>query len=442
MQEAGMVPSTSWEAELERWVGAFLERIGRAERKRWAPLYLKGLLLPGQRKSIEPLAERVCPGDVQQLHHFISASPWPTEPLQEVLLEKADRLVGGREAVLLIDDTALVRQGTHSVGVARQYCGELGKRANCQSLVTLTLARGEVPVPIWMRLFLPESWAGDTERCQKAGIPEAERLHRPKWEIAIQGLNEARAAGVRFGCVGADAEYGKVPEFRRALSERALLFAVGILPQQRVYPADVVMHPPVRKRPGARPPVHPTPSVESVQAQAMIASLGEGAFQEVSWRRGTKGPLKARFARVRVRMAEGPPIGSGRKRPAEEALWLVCEWRATGEKKYYLCNHAPDTPLKTLVRAIKARWSCEQAHEQMKNDLGLDHLECRGWQALQHHMILVMVAMAFLQHLRIGGKKEGEKSSGTSPLALAAADPQSAGRTASAGLAPALSAMS
>ncbi len=151
-----MVPSASWEAELERWSAPFLERIGRAERRKWAPLYLKGLLLLGERKSIEPLSERVCPGEVQQLHHFLSTSPWPTQPLQEVLFEKADRLVGGGEAVLLIDDTALVKQGTHSVGVARQYCGELGKRANCQSLVTLTLARGEVPVPIWMRLFLPE----------------------------------------------------------------------------------------------------------------------------------------------------------------------------------------------------------------------------------------------------------------------------------------------
>ncbi|MGI9181836.1 MAG: transposase [Longimicrobiaceae bacterium] len=147
--------------------------------------------------------------------------------------------------------------------MARQYCGELGKRANCQSLVTLTLARGEVPVPIWMRLFLPESWASDAARCQAAGIAEAERVHRPKWEIAIGGLDEALAAGVRFALIGADAEYGKAPEFRRQLEQRDLLYAVGILPQQRVYPAGVVMHPPVRKRPGVRPPKHPTPSVEA-----------------------------------------------------------------------------------------------------------------------------------------------------------------------------------
>lgn len=437
-----MVLSTMWEAELERWLAPFVERLGRVERRRWAPLYLKGLLLPGERKSLEPLAERVCPGDVQQLHHFISTSPWATEPLQEVLFEKADRLVGGREAVLLIDDTALVKQGTHSVGVARQYCGELGKKANCQSLVTLTLARGEVPLPIWMRLFLPERWAEDAERCQQAGIPEAERLHRPKWEIALEGIDAAHAAGVRFGCVGADAEYGKAPEFRRHLEQRALLYAVGILPQQRVYPADVVLLPPVRKRPGVRPPVHPTPSVESVQAQAMIASMGDDAFEEVSWRRGTKGPLRARFAAVRIRMAEGTSIGSGRRAPAEEELWLVCEWRRTGEKKYYLCNHPPDVPLKLLARAIKARWSCEQAHEQMKNDLGLDHLECRGWHALQHHTMLVRMAMSFLQHLRIGGKKKGASPRGTPPVSLTAPDPKSPGRAAPAHPAPAMSEVS
>jgi SRSO17 transposase len=435
-----MVPNASWEAELERWSAPFLERIGRAERRKWAPLYLKGLLLPGERKSIEPLAERVCPGDVQQLHHFISTSPWPTAPLQEVLFEKADRPVGGRETVLLFDDTALIKQGKHSVGVARQYCGELGKRANCQSLVTLTLARGEVPVPIWIRLFLPENWTEDAERCDAAGILDAERVHRPKWEIAMEGVDAALAAGVRFALVGADAEYGKAPGFRRQLEERGLLYAVGILPQQRVYPADVVLHPPVRKRPGVRPPTHPTPSVESVQAQAMIDSLGEDAFRTVMWRRGTKGPMRGRFAAVRIRMAEGAPIGSGRKRPAEEEVWLVCEWRTPREKKYYLCNHPPGMPLRTLVRAIKARWSCEQAHEQMKNDLGLDHLECRGWHALQHHTMLVMMAMVFLQHLRIGGKKEGQKPDRTSALSFAARDPKSSRRAAPSGSSPAVSA--
>ena len=157
-----------WEAELERWLGPFLARLRRKEQRRWAPFYLKGLILPGERKSIEPMAARVAPGDLQQLHHFVSTSPWSTEPLEDELVHAADRLVGGPEAVLVVDDTALVKRGRRSVGVKRQYCGQLGKRANCQSLVSLTLARAEVPVGVGLRLFLPEDWAADAARLTAA----------------------------------------------------------------------------------------------------------------------------------------------------------------------------------------------------------------------------------------------------------------------------------
>src|SRR4051812_13280862 len=162
-----------WEAELGRWLGPFLARLGRKEQRRWAPFYVKGLILPGERKSVEPMAARVAPGDLQQLHHFVSTSPWATAPLEDELVKAADRLVGGPEAVLVIDDTALVKQGRHSVGVKRQYCGQLGKKANCQSLVSLTLARAEVPVGVGLRLFLPEDRGGDAGRRAAAGVPEA-----------------------------------------------------------------------------------------------------------------------------------------------------------------------------------------------------------------------------------------------------------------------------
>src|SRR3954466_471248 len=153
-----------WEAELGRWLGPFLARLGRKEQRRWAPFYLKGLILPGERKSIEPMAARVAPGDLQQLHHFVSTSPWATAPLEDELVHAADRLVGGPDAVLVVDDTALVKQGRRSVGVKRQYCGQLGKKANCQSLVSLTLARAGVPVGVGLRLFLPEDWSADAAR--------------------------------------------------------------------------------------------------------------------------------------------------------------------------------------------------------------------------------------------------------------------------------------
>ena len=238
-----------WEGELERWLEPFLARLRRKEQRRWAPVYLKGLILPGERKSVEPMAARVAPGDLQQLHHFVSTSPWATEPLEDELVRAADRLVGGPDAVLVVDDTALVKQGRRSVGVKRQYCGQLGKRANCQSLVSLTLARGEVPVGVGLRLFLPEDWGADVERRAAAGVPEAV-AYRPKWTIALDEVDRVLASGARFGCVLADAEYGRAAEFRAGLAERKLAYAVGIMPAQQVYPADVTLSFPERKATG------------------------------------------------------------------------------------------------------------------------------------------------------------------------------------------------
>ena len=162
----------AWVARLDAWLAPFLAALPRAEQRRWAPLYVRGLLLPGERKSVEPMAGRVCPGQVQGLHHFVSASPWPHDRLERVLAEQADLLVGGPDAVLVVDDTALVKQGRHSVGVQRQCCGQLGRRANCRALVSLTLARGEVPVPVGLRLFLPDAWIEDADRRRAAGVPD------------------------------------------------------------------------------------------------------------------------------------------------------------------------------------------------------------------------------------------------------------------------------
>src|ERR671938_1920175 len=191
-------PVDGWEGKLERWLEPFLARLRRKEQRRWAPVYLKGLILPGERKSVEPMAARIAPGDTQQLHHFVSTSPWATAPLEDELVKAADRLVGGPDAVLVVDDTALVKQGRHSVGVKRQYCGQLGKRANCQSLVSLTLASAEVPVGVGLRLFLPEDWSADVGRRAAAGVPEAV-AYRPKWKIALDEIDRVLAAGARFG---------------------------------------------------------------------------------------------------------------------------------------------------------------------------------------------------------------------------------------------------
>lgn len=405
-----------WARELERWLAPFLARLSRQAQRRWAPVYLRGLLVPGERKSIEPMAQRVAPGDVQQLHHFIAAAPWATAPLEAELARQAERLVGGPGAVLVIDDTALVKQGKHSAGVQRQYCGQLGKRANCQALVSLTLARHEVPVCIGLRLFLPEAWAADPERCRRAGVP-ADMAHRPKWRIALDEIDRVIAAGATFGCVLADAEYGKAAAFRQGLSERGRLWAVGVLPTQKVYPADVTLRAPQRPATG-RPQRHPTPSAKSISAAKLVAALPHTAFHRLTWRRGTKGPLRAAFAAVRVRVADGPLMARGQHLPGA-AAWLVCERRASGEQKYYLTNHPAATPLKVLAATLKQRWVCEPVHQQMKEELGLDHFEGRSWRGLHHHALMCMLAFAFLQHLRLGGQKKPRCATGNRATAAA-----------------------
>jgi SRSO17 transposase len=391
--------SMVWEQELERWLKPFRAGLNRAAQKHWMAVYLKGLVLPGERKSIEPMAARVAPGAVQQLHHFLSTSPWPAAPLEDELVRRADRLLGGPEALLVIDDTALPKQGTHSVGVARQYCGCLGKRANCQVLVSLTLAQGEVPLPIALRLFLPDAWIDDPARCDEAAVPEDRRRHLTKTDLALEELDRVRALGARFGYAVTDAGYGLSAKFRQGLCERGLLWAAGIPRTQGIYPTTVVLAWPQAVT--GRRRKHPVPDARPIAAEAMLAPA---AWRSVSWRRGTKGPLRAAFAAMRVRPADGVPIRGGIHLPGKE-LWLVGEHRPSGERKYYLSNLPADATLERLAALIKARWVCEQAHQQLKEELGLDHLECRSWRALHHHALLTMMAFAFLQRRRLGGKR-------------------------------------
>ena len=430
----------AWAQELDEWLAPFLDALGHKSRRPWAPLYVRGLLGPGDRKSIQPMAERVAPEEHEQLHHFVATSPWDTAPLEAVLAREGQRLAGGPDAVLIIDDTTLLKQGKHSVGVARQYSGAAGKKANCQALVSLTLARAEVPVPLALRLFLPEEWSANEARCRKAGVPEERIRARSKSQIALEELDRLIAAGVEFGWVLADAGYGMGADFRRALSQRGLSWAVGILKTQKVYPADVKLLPPPPPKPKGRAPKHPVPTAERESVEAVLAAL---PWRKVTWRHGSKGPLSARFAAVRVRVADGPLNSRAQHLPGEVA-WLVGEERASGEVKYYLTNHPPRTSLRRIAGTIKARWACEQAHQQMKEELGLDHFEGRSWSGLHHHAVLTMVAYGFLQHLRLKeaaaanlpphtsaeelpverGKKQGQKAGANStPRTSAGAKP-------------------
>lgn len=395
-----------WQDDLERWLEPYLRDLGNKTRRRMCPAYIAGLIGPGDRKSIQPMAARVDALSYDRLHHFIGAGLWDSAPLEATLWQQADELVGGARAWLIIDDTALPKKGKASVGVAPQYATALGKNANCQTLVSMTLASGEVPVMLSLRLFLPESWTSDTARMTRAGVPEPFQSYRTKPEIAIEEIDRAIAAGVRFGCVLADAGYGLSAPFRQALSARDLCWAVGIPRHQKVYPADVQLIFPVADR--GRPRVRHVPDLKSRAAHAMLENA---KWRQVSWRRGTKGRLAARFAAVRVRIADGPPqrIGSAgaQHMPGEEA-WLVGEHRSNGERKYYLSNLPADTPIRDLAGAIKARWICEQAHQQLKEELGLDHFEGRSWTGLHRHALMTMMAYAFLQNRRLAqaGRKK------------------------------------
>lgn len=398
-------------AELSLFLQPFIDRFGHRKRSAMCPLYIAGLIGPGDRKSIEPMAARLAPGQYDRLHHFISDGIWDDEPLSLELARQADRMVGADDAFLVIDDTALPKKGEHSVGVAPQYASMLGKRANCQTLVSLTLARDEVPVPVALRLFLPESWTGDPSRLLKAGVPEAMREPRTKPEIALGEIDRLIAAGLRFGVVLADAGYGLSAAFRQGLSARGLVWAVGIPKHQKVYPHDVALIFPVSGH--GRPRQHPIPDILSVAAET---TLSEARWRTVSWRRGTKGRLSARFAAKRIRIADGPPqriLDKGQQHMPGEEAWLVGEWRSNGERKYYLSNLPADTALKQLAGAIKARWVCEQAHQQMKEELGLDHFEGRSWKGLHRHGLMTMIAYAFLQHhrLQIARREKKEEAS-------------------------------
>src|SRR6266536_2864396 len=337
--------TSDWEGELGRWLKPFLDRLGHKARRQMCPLYVAGLIGPGDRKSVQPMAERLAPGDYDQLHHFVAAGVWDAAPLEAELLIQADRLVGGSDAVLVIDDTALPKKGKHSVGVAPQYASALGKNANCQTLVSLTLARGEVPVMLALRLFLPESWTGDRVRLERAGVPVECRTERTKPEIALAEIDRVIAAGVRFGCVLADAGYGLSAPFRQGLTVRGLAWAVGIPRHLKVYPIGVQLIWPIAAR--GRPRRRPVPDILSIAAEDMLA---DAKWQNVSWRTGTKGRLKARFAAVSVRAAGEP-------------AHISCHYQGAMDLRAGSSATERGTRSRSLRRTILARPSSPRAHD-------------------------------------------------------------------------------
>lgn len=384
---------------LEHFVGDLLQPIGRSERRRWGSVYVRGLLLDGERKSIEPMAQRLPEGNVQAMQQFIGQSPWDWNPVWEKL---GQRMLAALEPdpVWVIDDTGFPKQGTHSVGVARQYSGTLGKTGNCQVAVSVHHAGERGNVPLGWRLYLPESWAKDAERRKQAGIPE-EIVFRKKWELALEIIDQIRAWGMPDQVVLADAGYGDATELREGLEQRGLAYAVGITPQVGVW-----LQPPKLTVPAAKPAGRPPSAVRygtqrPVMAQE-AARQAEG-WKKVRWREGTKGWLESRFWARRVQTSHRYQDG----RPPGKPVWLLVEWPESEDAptKYSLCDLPASYTLRRLVRLVKCRWKIEQDYHQLKEELGLDHYEGRSWQGWHHHVTMVMLAHAFLTLETLRAKK-------------------------------------
>jgi SRSO17 transposase len=383
---------------LREYAARFAPDFPQSKPARWAGVYLQGLILDGERKSIEPLSRRVTlPSDLasrdpeQALQQFVSQSTWDEQRVLARYRARMGARVGSSEGVFVFDDTSFPKRGSHSVGVSHQYCGALGKRANCQVAVTLHYSGPRGHFPLAVRLHLPESWTNDAKRMSAAGVPEAFRAHKTKGQIALELLDRVREEGIKGGTVVADLGYGGAA-VRDGLAERGLRYVTGVPNDCLLFPKEPRwVHPPCRRRgmTSRRWVLAPNePAPVSVEAVARDLKL-----RRVSWRQGTKGKLSARFGWVRV--WPGQDWKKGYCAHADP-LWLLVEARDDGQVQYALSNLPANTSRLKAVRLWKQRWRVEQGHQQMKEELGLDHFEGRSWRGFHHHAAMVMLAYGFL----------------------------------------------
>jgi SRSO17 transposase len=374
---------------------------GHMDRQEPLKNYCKGLLLPGERKSIEPMAARLDPDNVQpmrqSLHHLVAKAPWSDEALLEQVRNDVLPTMQKHGPVVawIVDDTGFPKKGKHSAGVARQYCGQLGKQDNCRVAVSLSVATWSSSLPIDYRLYLPKEWAEDDKRRKKAEVPE-EIQFQTKPAIALDQIRAAAAAQVAPGVVLADAAYGINTDFREGLTELGLQYAVGVQSSMTVW--EPGKQPLPAKPPGAtgRPPrlLRRTPDHQPISVKQLATGLPSSAFKNITWREGTDGKLRSRFAAVRVRPAhrdywEAEPY------PEE---WLLIEWpRGEAEPtKYWISTLPSTTKLSALVKMAKHRWIIERDYEELKQELGLGHFEGRNWRGFHHHATLCIAAYGFL----------------------------------------------
>jgi SRSO17 transposase len=400
-----MSASSSAPGAQQQRFAAYLDSLARAagHLDRAMPLesYCTGLLLPGERKSVEPMAARLAPDDVQRmhqsLHHFVANAPWSDEALLERVRHFVLPVMKGNGSVVawIVDDTGFVKKGTHSVGVARQYCGQVGKQENCRVAVSLSVATEQASLPIAWRLYLPEIWAQDRKRRKETGIPR-EVTFVTKPAIALQQIRKAVEEEVLPAPVLADAAYGNDSQFREALTELGLEYVVGVQKSTTVWRLGEAPRPAKRWKGLGRPPIllrrdkHHQP----ISVKQLAESLAASSWKNVFWREGTKQRLQSRFAALRVRVAHRDYWRS--ELPAEE--WLLIEWRTEESEptKYWLATLSADAKLAALVKLAKHRWIIERDYEELKQELGLGHYEGRGWRGFHHHGTLCIAAYGFL----------------------------------------------
>jgi SRSO17 transposase len=374
---------------------------GHADRNAPLKAYCTGLLLPGERKSVEPMAARLAPDNIrrthQSLHHLVADAPWSDEAVLESVRGQVLTAMkpNGPLRAWIVDDTGFPKKGTHSVGVSRQYCGQVGKQENCQVAVSLSVAGDHLSLPIAWRLYLPESWAKDREKRKAAGVPSGIAF-QTKPAMALAQIRQAVEQEIPTAPVLADSAYGNDSQFREGLTAMHLLYAVGVHENMTVWPPGETPQPKPRRPGKGRPPtrLHRDAEHGPVAVQELAFALPESAWKTVTWREGTRHKLQSRFAAVRVRPAHRDHL---RSEPYPEE-WLLIEWPRgeTEPTKYWLSTLPPQTRLTALVRLAKHRWIIERDYEELKQELGLGHYEGRGWRGFHHHATLCIAAYGFL----------------------------------------------
>jgi SRSO17 transposase len=399
-QKGTRQPLTS-EARLAAYLEAIVGGLGHARRAASARAYCTGLLLPGERKSIEPMAARLEPAHVQakhqSLHHVVAQADWDDAAVLAAVRAQVLPAIErhGPVRYWIVDDTSFPKQGIHSVGVARQYCGQLGKQDNCQVAVSLSVANDHASLPIAYRLFLPEVWANDPGRRAKAGVPDTIRFET-KTAIALGQFRQALADGVPVGIVLGDPAYGDETDFRVGVAELGLRYMLGVRSGTSVWAPGTAPLPPAPWSGRGRRPTKLRRDAENqpVTLKALALSLPAQDWRKVTWREGTRGELSSRFAAMRVRPAHRD---TKRSEPWPEE-WLLIEWPDgdTEPAKYWFSNLPRRTALKRLVRVAKARWWIERDYQDLKQELGLGHYEGRNWRGFHHHASLCIAAYGFL----------------------------------------------